>query len=638
MLSGLRDGVAGTEGQRPPAPQPHEATRPQLTARIAAAVRGSLTVVVAPAGWGKTIAVAQWARTRAGDVTWIDVVDDHDRDIVDMVANAIADATEDCYVVVDRAHRLPPDISEKLGDLIERAPAAAHFVLVTRADVLFPGVVARLRIRDEVAYLHTADLSFDRDLTHRLLTALIGAAPGPAIIERVAIHTAGWPAAIALVGVAMRESSDPAAAANAFDPGDLQFRAFVRDEILMELDEPLRDFVLRSAVPDMVSPTLCAAITGRVDAEALLALLARHELFDDDPASLVYRRYRPMLRDAFRAELRARDARAEIRLLEVAAEWHTDQGGVEDIEHAGKYLVRAQQWDAVCLHAERFLRLLHSQGRARVVVGWLDAVPHSMIAADPRRVILRAAVLTLHGETLGAEATLGELGDTSTLPRGTRVAVATIRTVWGIGHLPPAQALQATDTALYLIDGDVGADVYTVGGLLTPANARRSRWSCVPGRSGTSAARPRRSGRSVRSARRWATAMPCRFRGCTSTEPSQRSMRPRAGSPLRNATSRSAARIAHLALVADHPFSVPSELAHVHVMIERGEYQRAARSLERIDGLTRGGSFDVWLTQQAVERAPGSRWPRAHPAGHSTSSRPTARRPTPCPRSKRGAG
>ncbi|HEY1737803.1 MAG TPA: hypothetical protein VGI86_03795, partial [Acidimicrobiia bacterium] len=414
MLSGLRGDRSGGERQHIPAPAIHEVARPQLTARITAAVRGSLTVVVAPAGWGKTIAVAQWARTRPADVTWIDVSEHHEQGVVDIVADVIADAADDCYVVIDRAHRLPPDTSEKLGDLIERAPAAAHFVIVTRADVLFPATIARLRIRDEVAYLHTADLSFDRDIAHRVLTSLIGETLAPAVVERVAMQTAGWPAATTIIGTAMRESTNPTDLARSFDPGDLQFRAFVRDEILMEPDESLRDFVLKSAVADTMSPGLCVALTGRTDAEAVLGLLARYELFDDDPAAPTARRYRPMLRDALRAELRATDPAAERLLLERAAAWHTDQGAVDDVEHAGEYLVRAQQWDAVCDHAERFLRLLHTQGRARVVVSWLDAVPRSAIAADPRRVILRAAVLTLHGETLGAEATLGELGDTST--------------------------------------------------------------------------------------------------------------------------------------------------------------------------------------------------------------------------------
>ncbi|HEY3834860.1 MAG TPA: LuxR C-terminal-related transcriptional regulator [Acidimicrobiia bacterium] len=593
-MSGSIDGVAGGEGRRPAAPRSHETARPQLTARIAAAVRGSLTVLVAPAGWGKTTAVEQWARTRPGDVTWIDAVDDRDHDIVDAVADAIADVTEDHYVVVDRAHRLPPDTCEKLGDLIESAPPAAHFVLLTRADVLFPGVVARLRIRDEVAYLHTVDLSFDRDATHHLLGALVGHALAPAVVERVALQTAGWPAAIALIGVAMRETATP------FDASELQFRAFVHDEILMELDESLRDFVLRTSVPDMVSPALCVSLTGRVDAEAALALLARYELFDDDPASLTYRRYRPMLRDALRSELRAHHSDAESRLLEVAAQWHIDQGGVDDIESAGEYLVRAGKWDAVCGHAERFVRLLHTQGRARVVVAWLDAVPRSLIDSDPRRVVLRAAALTLKGETLGAEATLGELGDTSTLPHGTRVAVATIRTVWGIGHLPPAQTLEATDTALELIDGEIGDDLFTVGGLLTPASARaiamvmRARALSYLGR--TSEALDVLDEAMVDGD---ALSLPRLHVHGTLAE--LHAAKGKLTEAERHVAL--AARIAHLALVPDHPFAVPAELAHVHVMIERGEYQRAARALERIDGLTRWGSFDVWLTHQAVARA-----------------------------------
>ena len=93
-------------------------------------------------------------------------------------------------------------------------------------------MVARLRIGDEVAYLHTADLSFDRDATHRLLAALIGDIAGARGHRTRGDTRRGLARYNGVVWrVAMRESSDPAGAANAFDPGDLQFRAFVHDEI-----------------------------------------------------------------------------------------------------------------------------------------------------------------------------------------------------------------------------------------------------------------------------------------------------------------------------------------------------------------------------------------------------------------------
>ncbi len=271
-----------------------------LLARLDAAVRGTLTFVVAPAGWGKTVTLAQWARKHEPAVRWFDAAVDAPTEIVAAVADAIAVDGGERFVVVDSAARLPAPELDALGALIEQAPPDVHVVLAARYGGLFPGVVARLRIRDDAAFLYTPELAFDRDISSRVLAEL-SAQPVPAgVVETLMQKTAGWPAAIALAGVAMRERGKPEDVAASFGGHDPQLRAFVREDVLAVLEPTLRSAVLRAAVPDAITASLCAELTGRDDGDDLLDRIANYELFDERPTAPGVREFSPLLRDALR--------------------------------------------------------------------------------------------------------------------------------------------------------------------------------------------------------------------------------------------------------------------------------------------------------------------------------------------------
>jgi LuxR family maltose regulon positive regulatory protein len=588
-----------------------ELPRARLVARVEAAARGPLTVVVAPAGWGKTTLVAQWARGHDGNVVWLDGA----KSDAGMIAASVVDrpagrrdgassrardgAFEPCYVVVDAADSLSADAQDRLADVIEHAPPHTHVVMTTRADLLFPNTLARLRARDDVAYLYSSDLAFDRDEAAALLRGHGVTELTADDLETLLGKTGGWPAALVLAAIAMRESENAHTAVEHFSGANARVRAYVHAEVVSPLPEALRTFMLDTAVIDTVEPSLSRALTDLEGVDAVIEALEAAQLLEraEHTDSLLY----PLLvRDALRAELGRTDPDARTRLLERAAQWHIDRATALDIEQAGGYLVRAERWEAVRDHAMEYARLMHQNGRARAALAWVTAMPISMRRADAELCVLEVALLTLAGDTLRAEAIARELGDVTRLRVGLRLALATIRAVWVQGHLPPPQVVEAADEAVRLLAATARDEFFSVDDLVTPESTRtialvaraRARW--YEGFAGEAA-------HAMRIELELGDTLPLSRLHVLGTLAQIEAWHGTLSLAERYASQ--AARIARVSLVSDHPFLVASELAHVHVLIERGDVKRAMRLLDQTERLTTTVVFEVWMTNDVLERA-----------------------------------
>jgi LuxR family maltose regulon positive regulatory protein len=578
-------------------------------ARVEAAARGPVTIVVAPAGWGKTTLVGQWARAHDGRVVWLDGATTDGATVATLagqmattrvrVGGGRDGAPEPSYVVVDGAERLDRAAHDELANLVEHAAPHTHVVMTTRADVLFPAVLARLRARDDLAYLYSSDLAFDRDEAAALLRQH-GAAPLTADdLETLMGKTQGWPAALVFAAIAMRESEHARAAVERFSGANARVRAYIEAEIIDAFPEALRTFMLETAVVDAVEPALSRGLTGVDDVDAPIEALEAAQLLErgDDSDSL---HYPPLVRDALRAQLAHLDPGAPNRLLERAARWHIERASVDDIERAGAYFVRGELWEAVRAHALTYTRLMHQCARTRAALAWVTAMPLAMRRADPEVCMLEVALLTLTGDTLRAESVARELGDVTRLSVGVRLALATIRAVWVQGHLPPAHVVEATDEALRLLGSMTRDEFFSVDDLVTPESARtiaqvaraRARW--YDGNASEAA-------HAMRTELELGDTLPLSRVHVLGTLAQIEAWHGTLSLAERYASQ--ARRIARISLVPDHPFLVASELAYVHVLIERGDVERAARLLDQTERLTAVVTFDVWKTNDVIERA-----------------------------------
>ncbi len=286
--------------------------RPRLWTGPAAGVDGVVTLVAAPAGYGKTTAVRAWCASQDAALAWVTLdADDNDptrlwqyvatavdrvrpglgrgalqrlgipggsiEDAVDELMNGIAAFGERLLLVLDDLHAVTGEgCIESIGRALSHLPLNARVILVTRVDPALS--LARYRAAGLLAELRARELAFTRAETHELLVTRGKIELGTDEIELLYEQTEGWPATLVLAGLWLRTVDDPAAAVRAFG-GDHRFVAeYLSSEVLAALDEDQRSFLYGVAVLGEFTAELCDAVLERTGSSAVLAELERSNL------------------------------------------------------------------------------------------------------------------------------------------------------------------------------------------------------------------------------------------------------------------------------------------------------------------------------------------------------------------------
>jgi len=358
---------------RPPGTPPHYLRRGRLIDLLDEAVAAPLTLVVAPAGAGKTSLLAGWAAEYPHPVAWLSL-DDSDRDPAHLrrrVASAL-DAPAS-VLVIDDAHAVDDDdrVAESLAAFLQHLPPGLHAVAASRRDLALP--LDRLRARGQLREVRFGELRFTPDEAHDLLSRLAPSLAGDQLDAAVG-RAGGWAASLQLVALAARAAR---ASNEDFAPGD--DGPLIRDYVLHEVvaaEEPgLVAALADVSVVERVSPSLARALTGRSDAGELLSRAeARGLLVMRLPAGGWFEVH-PLVRAALAGVAPDRLADRHAR----AARWY---------EEAGETLPALEHW----LHAGRprdALRLLaathaelYDDGRDAAVVRALAAIPADVSSSD----------------------------------------------------------------------------------------------------------------------------------------------------------------------------------------------------------------------------------------------------------------
>ncbi|WP_446220761.1 LuxR C-terminal-related transcriptional regulator [Micromonospora sp. IBHARD004] len=372
-----RDGV-GTAGAPPllasrlsPAVLPEPVlVRPRLLDRLDQGVAGPVTLVRAPAGWGKTTLLASWARASRAEPppAWVAVEagdtgerlwsylaaalrgvvegtpDDAPRppvpetpprpDQLELLAAALAARERPVLLVLDDLHRVTdPAALTGLEFLLRHAEQRLRLVVGARTDL--PLALHRWRLAGELTELGPDELAFTGEEVADLLVAhgvRLPAAALPRLVER----TGGWPAGLRFAALALRAQPDPARWVERFGGDQPDVAGYLREEVLGPLAPDARDVLRRSAVAAAVCADLADAVTGRADSGPLLAALARDGGFlRHDGSSPPWYRCHPLLADVLRDEL-GRLPADELRDLHArVAAWYAGNGRpAEALRHA----------------------------------------------------------------------------------------------------------------------------------------------------------------------------------------------------------------------------------------------------------------------------------------------------------------
>jgi LuxR family maltose regulon positive regulatory protein len=418
---------------RPPQLRDDLARRPRLDTALDQA--STVTLVVAPAGYGKTVAVGHWVRAEHRPVAWfsidrqdvvparfwrhvaaaisraqpalgqetLDAIDEWATDGFDAANVLLAemgDAIDPLVLVLDDLHRVDDlHVLEQLAHFIERAPRGLQVVVLSRTAPGLP--VPRWRAARIVVEVGQTDLELNTAEALALIERVVDE-PLPADVQQKLVAIArGWPAALQLSCLALKGHADPDTFVRSSANTDRTLSEYVVAEILDGLPEHLTAAVEALCILEHIDPARCQVVAGVADGQALIEELLRRglPLVLWDPDHRVYR-----FHDLFRAlvldEFVTRHGPPSPALLTLAAQAEEAAGdqaaAVRHLMAAGDYqhafeLVVQPAWEA------------YRNGAFASVSMWLDQFPTSFIGQDAHRIVQFAPLLALVGRLDDAE-------------------------------------------------------------------------------------------------------------------------------------------------------------------------------------------------------------------------------------------
>lgn len=412
---------------------PHAVDRPALRRQLDAGLGAPLSLVVAPAGAGKTVLLSQWAQSRPDvAVAWFDVSSSDDaaatfaRRLVSGVTavapglhapaapveasqnrlgeafledftGALSDAGAVVLIFDDLDRLSGSAILADLWRMVDLLPENAHAVFSSRVDLQLGW--SRHRLEHGLVEIRQRELAFDGPTTARVIARIAGKPVTDEAAEAVTARTEGWAVGVQLTALSMRFTDDPARVVDTLTDTDRLVVDYLSEEVLDALEPDRRDALMRLAVVDEVCAGLAESLAD-VEGARFLADLERDSMFIVPiGARTGWYRFHRLFRDLLLYRLRAQDGRCETRLHEAAADWYLAEG---DTETAMVYLLRARSWDRVIERVLTSGRDVFEDVRTATVAGWLRKVPAEIRAARPDAELLYAITEGMSGRGLVA--------------------------------------------------------------------------------------------------------------------------------------------------------------------------------------------------------------------------------------------
>jgi LuxR family transcriptional regulator, maltose regulon positive regulatory protein len=424
-----------TSKLRRPLTRPGTVRRSSLIERLARENPGPIVSVVAPAGYGKTTLLSQWAECYGQAFAWVSV-DEKDNDpkvlltyvaraldkvepigeptfdalasaassvsgsVMPRLGAAFASMSAPAVLVLDDVHLLQNrECRSALSVLADHVPAGSRLVLASRNEP--PLRIARLRAEGRVLEIGPGDLSLSRDEAGWLLRDA-GLALDKDEVSELHRRTEGWPAGLYLAALYVREGGSVTGAAASFGGDDRLVTEYVESEFLAWISAGQRAFLTRTAVLERMSGALCEAVLELPGSAAALPEMARSNLLlvPLDRRGQWYR-YHHLFRDMLLAELHRTEPGLVPTLRQRAASWHLRHGPPEE---ALEYSMAADDVDTAAELVEKLAVPARRQGRVATLMrwfGWLD--DRGGIEGRPMLTVLAVLIYAWLGRPVEAE-------------------------------------------------------------------------------------------------------------------------------------------------------------------------------------------------------------------------------------------
>jgi LuxR family transcriptional regulator, maltose regulon positive regulatory protein len=295
--------------------------------------------------------------------------------------NEIAALPDKFILVLDDYHLIDSQIVDQaLAFVIEHMPPQLHLVIATREDPQLP--LARLRVRDQLSEVRTADLRFTPSEATAFLNQMMNLNLSVEEVAALESRTEGWIAGLQLAALSMRGRQDVAGFIQAFAGDNRYVVDYLVEEVLQRQPEPVRNFLLQTSILDRLCGALCDAVTNQTESSATLDRLERNNLFViplDDRRH--WFRYHHLFADLLHTHLLAQWPDQVAILHRRASEWYETQGTLSAaISHA----FAAEDMARAAHLIEREWRNHHrSQFRSAAVIDWMKRLPEAIVRASP---------------------------------------------------------------------------------------------------------------------------------------------------------------------------------------------------------------------------------------------------------------
>ena len=460
--------------------------RARLRQRLDRSGLPPVTVVSAPAGFGKTTLLTEWLAALDAPTAWVSL-DGRDSDpstfwayviaavrravpevggaatetllaspgaldhVVAALVNELSMLDDDLQVVLDDYHVIESiEVHESMRYLVENLPDQVHLVVASRADPPWP--LAALRARGDLLEIRAADLRFTGDEAAAYLNDAAGLDLAAADIDALGGRTEGWIAALQLAALSLQGRDDPGAFIAGFAGDDRFVVDYLADEVLDRQPADIRRFLLDTSILARLSGPLCAAVTQRDDAKAVLEGVERSNLFVvalDDRRQ--WYRYHHLFGDVLRARLGDEHPDRVAELHRRASVWFEAEG---DLPEAIRHAVAAEDFQRAADLVEVGLPGLRRSRQDATQRVWLEGLPRSVIANRPMLLHGLVGAHLVVGDMEGVEVLLNEIDELLEHPPASGLIVQDQEE---FRRLPARNAMHRAGLAL--LRGDIDAAI-----------------------------------------------------------------------------------------------------------------------------------------------------------------------------------
>ncbi len=461
--------------------------RPRLVQRLQGILNNRLTLVSAPAGFGKTTLLSQWIQDNKFPTTWLSLEGAENDPVrfwgycigalqkispatgekalsllhssppipiestLNVLLNDITSIPEDFVLVLDDYYFIHSEaVHQGLTYFIEHLPPVMHLVIITRVDPPLP--LARFRGKGSMLEIGTDDLRFNNSEAAGLFASLMGQALAAQDLEAINIRAEGWVVGLKMAALSLGKQKDIKISIAAFTGSQRYIMEYLVEEVLGYQSQDVRDFLLKTSVLTRMCGPLCDAVTQGTGGRERLLNLEKANLFLIPLDELrEWYRYHHLFAELLRHQLDldyGKDMAYELH--KKASRWYEDKGLFEEaIDHA----LAARDWERAMVimgYTQVYTRWVSTL----TFLNWLRQIPEEILRSHTERYINYAHALWAAGQYAAAEECVNYLDTVAEHDRRLQGMIANVRAFIAGRVNDFSRAEEYARKALSLLDPD----------------------------------------------------------------------------------------------------------------------------------------------------------------------------------------